>query len=295
MRILDNLRPSVIALGYFDSVHVGHREVIRRAREEATKLNCQLVVFTFGGNLRAATTGEKQKYIYTPNEREKVLLSLGVDEVFFAPVNEEFLSLSKEEFLDKLNALYDIKCYVSGDDYRFGKGASGNVLDLNLYAYGREQKVVTVSPVDFEGERASTTRVKELLYSGEIEKANAQLGDNYFITGEVVHDRGVGKKLGYPTANVSLEEERQPLKRGVYAGRVKVDDKEFKTVINYGARPTFNENKAVIEAHILDFSGDIYGKIITVIFDEFIREIRAFSNEEELKSQLRKDVERVKG
>ncbi len=294
MRTLDKNTPVLLALGYFDSLHVGHREVIKRAKSEAEKLNLYLVVFTFGGNLRAATTGEEQKFIYNAKEREKLMLSLGVDEVYFAPVDKDFLSLTKDEFLEKINALYNIKGYVSGSDYRFGKGASGNVEHLREYAERNGQKVVTVEEILFDGKKASTTWVKQLLYSGKIEMANALLGANFFIKGRVVKDRGVGKKLGFPTANITLQKERQPLKNGVYKGRVIVDDIERLAVINYGARPTFNQDNIVLEAHILDFEGNLYDKEITVIFDGFIREIITFKSEEELKLQLKKDVENVK-
>ncbi len=293
MHILDKLTPVVLALGYFDCVHVGHREVIKRAKDVADKLKCKLVVFTFGGNLRAMTDGKEHKFVFTPKEREELILSLGADEIYFAPASKEFLSLSKEEFLDKINDLYNIKCYVSGSDYRFGKGASGNIADITEYASVHSQKTIVVSYVVREGERVSTTSIKKLLSEGKIERANVLLGAQYFVTGKVVRDRGVGRKLGYPTANLDLCEERQPLAYGVYSGRVKVDNGEYRAVINYGSRPTFNVNKVVLEAHLLDFEGDIYGKEITVSFDKFIRGIVTFSSEEELKAQLKKDIKTV--
>lgn len=291
MHILDKKKnPVVLALGYFDSVHVGHREVIKRAREEADRLGCKLVVFSFDGNLRAMITGEEQKFVFTTKEREKLLLSLGADEIYFAPVNKEFLSLTKEEFLDKINGLFEVKAYVSGSDYRFGKGALGNTEYLKEYASQRGQTVIIAKDVFSGGEKVSTSRIKKLLANGKIKKANSLLSLPYSVMGKVVHDRGVGKSLGYPTANLTLKKDRQPLKNGVYAGRVVFDGKEYLAVINYGARPTFNENNPVIEAHIIGFSNDIYDKGITVVFDNYIRDIKAFSSKEELVEQLKKDI-----
>ncbi len=293
MHISDKKNSVVLALGYFDSVHIGHREVIRRAKQQAEKFNNKLVVFTFAGNLRAFIGGGKQKFVFTPSEREQLLLGLGADEVCFAPVNKEFLSLTKEEFLDKLNDLYDIKCYVSGNDYRFGKGACGDVEYLARYAKSKHQSVIIVEGVLWDNERVSTTGIKELLLNGEIDKANVLLGSKYFVKGEVVHDRGVGKKLGYPTANLEIKEERQHLKNGVYSGWAMVGDEKYLAVINYGSRPTFSDEKVVIEAHLIDFSQNLYGKQLTVFFDGFIRDIKTFKSEIELKEQLKKDVDYV--
>ena len=131
------------------------------------------------------------------------------------------------------------------------------------------------------------------MQKGEIEKANKLLGKNYFVKGEVIHDRGVGKKLGYPTANLEIEEERQLLKNGVYSGWALVENEKYPAVINYGSRPTFNEEKVVVEAHLIGFSQNLYGKQLTIFFDNFIRDIKTFNSEKELKEQLKKDVNYV--
>ncbi len=294
MRISDSDRPSVVlALGYFDSVHVGHREVILTAKRVAEQLKSKIVVFTFDGNLRAFIGNNKKSFVFSSKERKKLLLSLGVDEVYFAPLTREFLSLTREEFLNFLNELYNVKAYVSGGDYCFGKGAEGNVDFLREYANYRGQTVITAPDVTCDGVKVSTTRLKEFLEKGDVKAVNKLLGFCYFVSGKVVHDRGVGRTLGYPTANVKVEKQKQTLKFGVYKGRVVVDGNEYLAVINYGNRPTFNDENVTLEGHLIGYSGDLYDKEITYIFDDFIREVKTFSSKEELVKQLEKDIEKV--
>ena len=283
----------VLALGYFDCVHLGHKEVILKAKLLSKQLNCKTVVFTFDGNLRAVISKDKQSFVFSSKEREKLIYSLGVDEVYFAPANKEFLSLSKREFLNVLNEKYNVRGYVSGADYRFGKNAEGNVEYLTEYAKGKNQTVITVNDVFCEDIKVSTTKVKEFISKGYIKSVNKLLGFSYFLTGKVVHDRAVGRTLGYPTANVEVVKDKQRLKFGVYKGRVLIDNKEYPSLVNYGTRPTFNDDKVVIEAHLLGYSGDLYDREITVLFDGFIREIKTFSSKEELINQLDKDIKKV--
>lgn len=294
MRILDKDRqPVVLALGYFDSVHVGHREVILTAKRVAEQLKSKLVVFTFDGNLRAVIGKDKKSFVFSSKEREKLILSLGVDKVYFAPLTKEFLSLTKREFLNFLNELYNVKCYVSGSDYRFGKGAEGSVEYLREFAKEKKQKVITTPDVMCEGFKVSTTRVKEFLEKGDVKAVNKLLGTRYFVSGKVIHDRGVGRTLGYPTANVKVLKEKQTLRFGVYKGRVIVDGREYLAVINYGNRPTFNNENVVLEGHLIGYSGNLYDKEITFLFDDFIRDVKTFSSKEELIKQLEKDIEIV--
>ena len=288
-------KKTVIALGYFDSVHKGHRLVMETARRFAEQNDADFVVFTFGGNLKAMLLGEQEKYVYSPIEREKMIKELGADQVFFAPVTKEFLSKDKTEFLDYLNEKYNVLAYVSGSDYRFGKNGSGNVEFLEEYANKNNQRFIKVEMLNFYNEKISTTRIKGLLAKGNISYANRLLGKNYFITGNVVRDRGVGKKLGFPTVNIKLEKDKFKLRSGVYKGRTTIDGKEYKTIINYGARPTFSLEEKLVEAHVIDYEGDLYDREITLVFDEFMREIKKFESKEQLIEQLKIDIKSARG
>ncbi len=287
-------KKTVIALGYFDSVHTGHIKVMQCARELAKKSNSNLVVFTFKGNLKKAIKGEREKCVYTPLERERIIKRIGADQVFFAPISKEFLSLDKKEFLDFLNKKYDIVCYVSGQDYRFGYKGLGDSAYLSEYAKLNNQDYVICPTESYLGEKISTTRIKECLKDGYIVMANIMLGRSYSITGKVFEDRKVGRKLGFPTVNIKIDNDKFKLYDAVYIGRVNIDGVEYKTLINYGARPTYDLGEKLIEAHIIDFNGDLYGREITLYFDDILRDIKKFDSEEELKSQLEQDLKCAK-
>lgn len=289
------LKRAVIALGYFDSVHRGHKKVIERAKEEAEKLGAITVVFTFEGNLKALLGDGKDKVVYTAKEREKFIKNLGADEIYFAPVDFGFLSTGKLAFLNMLNRAYDIVCYVSGEDYRFGKFGKGNVDDIKRYAGEKGQGAIVVETLNDSGEKISTTAIKRFLSKGDIEGANRLLGREYSVDGEVFEDRKVGSTIGFPTVNIKIGKDKHRLKDGVYAGKTEIDGKEYKAIINYGARPTFNLDEKLIEAHIVDFSGVLYGKTLTIRFDRYMRDIVKFNDSLELKKQLQKDLAEVKG
>ena len=286
---------AVVALGYFDSVHCGHQAVIGKAKEIAEKLNAKTVVFTFGGNLKAVLTDGVDKSVYTKPEREEFINDLGVDEIYFAPVDIDFLSMAKLAFLNFLNRLYDIKCYVSGEDYTFGKFGKGTVKDIERYAKEKGQSVVTVDTLGYGGNKISTTAIKSLLTKGDIESVNNLLGRAYSITGTVFEDRKVGTSLGFPTLNIKIENDKHRLKDGVYQGCSVIDGVKYPAVINYGARPTYNLQEKLVEAHLIGFNGLLYGKTVKLNFEKYLRDIIKFSSEEDLKEQLKKDVDNVRG
>ena len=284
----------VIALGYFDSVHVGHRKVIEKGVNLSKQLNCKPVVFTFDGNLRSAIGKGDEKFVYTTSERKIIFQEMGVRDVFYAPVTKEFLGLSHGEFLQYVNQVFNVKGYVCGKDFRFGKGGEGNVDYLSEYAKSKGQRL-EIADILMAGEKkVSTSLIKELLSSGDVANANKLLGKNYFITGNVFEDRKVGSKIGFPTVNIKIDKDKQCLKNGVYHGAILISGEWKRAVINYGARPTFDLNDKLIEAHVIDFNGDLYGENLTVRFDGFLREIQKFVSVEQLKNQLEKDVEKVK-
>lgn len=284
-------KPCVLALGMFDSVHIGHKKIIESCVSYAKQNGVLSVVFTFDKDVSSVINGGngKNSSVYSPEERISVIKSLGVDEVFTASTDSAFLSKSKQEFLKYLDEFYDIKGYFCGFDYRFGNKASGDVDFLKNYAESLGRFVCVTQEVTDGNKKVSTSDIKKLLANGKVEKVSEYLPKGYFITGTVVKDRGVGKKLGFPTANLYPDLSKLPLKNAVYGGRV-VLDKTYFAVINYGARPTFGLDKPLVEVHLIGFDGDLYGKKITVYFDKFLREIKTFDSEEQLIEQLEKDI-----
>ena len=286
---------TVIALGCFDSVHLGHQKVISSAKKYADERGLTLTVFTFSGNLKAIINQKEEKNVYLAFERERLLKSLGADDIFFAPVSKEFLSTDKKDFLDLLNDKYNIDCYFSGIDFTFGAFGKGDANYLTEYAKEHNQKHIIVETLNMFDEKVSTTIIKSYLKSGRIQKANALLGRPFSISGVVFKDRQVGKQLGFPTANIKLEKDKICVKDGVYIGNTIIDGKKYLSIINCGNRPTFEVNERVIESHIIDFDADLYGKNIEIEFLEYIRDIQKFIDKDKLIEQLSLDIDKAKG
>ncbi len=287
-----NKKQVIIALGFFDSVHIGHQKVISKCIELAGD-NFSPAVFTFKGNLKKAIGISNGKNVFYPNERKEILNGFGIDKILFAPVSKTFLSKGKLAFLNYLNDIYDIKGYVCGSDYKFGKDGQGNVQYLKEYAKAHNQTVETVDIFSVDNKKVSTSLIKEYLNIGNIEKANELLGFDYFLTGKVFHDRQVGRTLGFPTLNIKTEIDRFLIKEGVYSGYTFIDGKKYKAVINYGARPTFDLNGKLIEAHVIGYNGNLYNKVVKIYFLKYLREVKKFNDIEKLKAQIEEDIRRV--
>lgn len=283
----------VMALGYFDSVHIGHKKVIAEARAVAEKLGVKTGVFTFGGDL-AARFHKTGGMVFTLAEREKLLAAAGADFVYAAACDEAFLSLDKSEFLAFLLKKFDVRAFVCGFDYTFGKGGAGDAAFLRDFAEEKNIAVKIVPEMRSEGVKVSTTEIKKRLAAGDVEGANALLGNPYFVTGSVVKERGVGHKIGFPTVNLYPAAEKFPLKNAVYGGHAYVNGVRYLAIVNYGARPTFGLSAPLTEAHLIGFDGDLYGEQIAVYFDFFLRKIKKFNGVDELKKQLETDTQRTK-
>lgn len=284
--MLDKLKKVVIALGYFDSVHIGHQRVIKKAQNLAKELGVEMAIFTFSGNLRKAVGKSQDKCVYTLDERTVILNKLGVENIYYAPCTADFLAKSKWEFLQDLNQKYQIVGYVCGRDYKFGRFCEGNVEFLNEIAQNNNQQVAIVEDILDDGKRISSTEIKSYLSEGNIEKVNKLLDRSFSVRGEVVKDRGVGKSIGFPTANLKIDQEKAIPKNAVYYGHCIVYGKEYKCIINCGIRPTFDVYKDALEVHLIGFEGNLYDTTLEVYFDGFIREIKKFSNLQQLKDQL---------
>ena len=266
-------------LGGFDGLHLGHRRLFACAKESGLPVGIMTIV-----------GGKEERSLFTFAERENIFKQAGVDFVFELPF-EEIKELSPEEFLALLEKEFAPKLYVCGEDFRFGKKALGTPETLKRSTHVR---VETLSLVEMDGEKVSSTRVKDLLLKGETEKTKERLSHNFFLMGEVVQDRKIGRTIGFPTANIAYPKGKYPLKTGVYETSVTVDGKRYKGITNYGARPTFGDETVLTETYLDGFSGDLYGKTLKVEFVRFLREIRKFESVDALKTQLEKDIERVR-
>ena len=269
---------SAMLVGGFDGFHLGHRQLLLRAKQSGLPVGVMTIV------------GGKEKPLFTFEERETIFKKAGADFVFELPFSE-IKDLSPQEFLGILLFEFQVKLFVCGEDFRFGKMALGTPEDLK----GGNRVCVDIQKlVTVDGVKVSSHEIKNLLKQGDVEKANRLLEEPFFLTGEVVADRKIGRTIGFPTANIEYPKEKFPLKQGVYETLVEVDGVFYKGITNYGARPTFDNERVLTETYLDGFDGDLYGKKLTVAFVRFLREIRKFDSAQDLKTQLQEDIRRVR-
>ncbi len=282
--------PTAAALGFFDGVHIAHREIIRGA------INCEKeglipTVFTFKALTKKAPTGE----LTTEKEKQDIFDTLGIKLLVEAHF-ERIKDLSPEEFVriilkESLNA----KKVFCGYNYRFGKNAAGDISSLRKLCEKYNIEVFVTEEFTLENEEVSSTQIKKLLAQGKVSKAEKLLSQKYSLEGEIVHGEKLGRKLGAPTINIKLHERKLLPLFGVYAAEVFIDGKEYSAVLNLGKKPTVKGNERVtLEAYLLNVSGDFYGEYAKVALVEFLRDEEKFSSLEALKSAIEKDVSKAK-
>ena len=293
MRIVDYKNgslsePCLLLLGYFDGMHVGHRALLARAKEIAAKQGLLVGIMTFYDSKNGGQ-------IYTFDERLYLFEKLGVDFVYAARFDDSFRATEGREFLNRIARSLQVRAFVCGADFTFGKGAACGAEELSEFCSERNVQAEILPLVRWHGEKAAASLAKQYLAGGEVEKLAELLGDKYFIRGEVATEgRHVGRTIGFPTANIHLSPEKYPLKTGVYAVTVEIGDEVRRGIANYGSRPTFGDAQTVLEVFVDGYAGDLYGQRITVCFDSFIREIRKFGSAEALSEQLKKDLEKIR-
>ena len=265
-------------LGGFDGLHVGHRSLLARAKSSGLPVGIMTIV------------GCKDKGIFTFAEREIIFKENGVDFVFELPF-EEIKTLSPLTFLQMLKENFTPSLFVCGGDFRFGAMAQGNPEIIKQWGH---VPIEVLPLLKIEGEKVSSRSIKKHLTEGEVTQANVLLGERFFLLGEVIKDRGVGRTIGFPTANILYPQDKFPLKQGVYESYVVVDGVPYKGITNYGARPTFDNGRVITETYLDGFDGDLYGKTLKVEFVRYLRDITRFDSVETLKGQLIKDIERVR-
>lgn len=287
--------PLAVALGFFDCIHNGHSLLVRTAKEYAREnadVGVKSALFTFCNDPSQVLGGEKQ--IYDFKERSVSLEKLGLDTLVYTRFDNKFASIEPVRFLKNLTEKLNIRAIITGKDYTFGKEAKGNIVLLRNYC-SEHQIDLIVKPFEVvDGKKISTSSMKNLVENGEIQKLNMLLSEPYFMLGEVVHARHVGTELGFPTANIKISDSKLKLASGVYSTVLSVDGKQYMSMTNVGAKPTFDIENFSIEAFILDFNGDLYGKTVKLSFISRMRDIVRFSSAQELKNQLIRDEQSVR-
>lgn len=280
-------KKTAVALGSFDALHKGHVQVIGEANNFA-KDNGLLSLVQLVEMPRLA------ERVKTLEQRLDILESMGVDIVVIENFTEDFKAVGYKEFVARyLNGVYNAKAVFAGDNYRFGHLAEGDThkLSKECKKYGID---VFIQPcVELEGV-ISSSRIRDLVKGGKMEKAFELMSRPYSIRGEVVHGRGIGRSMGFPTANIDIPKNMVIPKDGVYLSRVLFESQEFCGITNVGSKPTVDVSNKNIETYIAGYDGDLYGETIEIEFLKYLRGIRKFDSLEELKTQLEKDKENIK-
>ena len=280
----------VIALGFFDGVHRGHRAILQKAVDLAREKGMQTAAVTFESHPRAFVRGRAPDMINTFERRCALLQEAGAQLVIALPFDRKMAETSPEAFAEMLRDQYRGAVVVCGDNFRFGRNAAGTPADLERF--GLETHVVP--PVVFSGRVVSSTYIRESVRDGRVGRARHLLGRPFFLEGPIVGGFQVGRTIGYPTINIRVENGILMPHRGVYVSRVTVDGQSFRAVTNVGTRPTFTDADIVsVESHLLDFSGDIYGHEAQVEFLKFLRPERSFRDGDALREQIAKDIRRA--
>ena len=297
MQIFDTLRKTeykrVVALGFFDGVHKGHREVLMRAIESSSD-ECKSAVFTFKSSPHNIMNSEKKQMLTTNEQKFGLFEECGIDEVYCVDF-ESVMSLTAEEFVSNiLKDMLNAKTVVTGYNYHFGKGGTASTDDLKKLCnyYGIE--VITCEPVMYKGEAVSSTRIRQCIANGETEDANAMLSYNFCVDTVVASGNHIGTKIESPTINQKLTDGVIAPRFGVYATKVSVDGNVYVGATNIGTHPTVGECVPVCETHLLDTEIDLYGKKVYTELVKFIREEQKFDSIDELKNQIAKDIDEIR-
>ena len=292
MKIVKNINdisstPKAITIGNFDGVHKGHQELLNQTRKIARENNLESLIFTFDKFPREIFNPKDFQRLYNNENKENIFKSYGIDTLLSIDFNE-IMNVNAERFcedilIDQLN----LKFLVIGDNFRFGKNRSGDINLLKNYQNDKSFELIIPDSVLYKNDSISSSRIRNFLQEGDLNAANECLGKEYMISGTVVSGEKLGRKLGYPTANISLDHD-YPLD-GVYLTRTILDKKNYLSLTSIGDKPTFNGTEKLLEVFILDFDRDIYGEKLEIFFLEEIRKQIKFNNQDELIKQMNED------
>ena len=287
-------KKTILTLGTFDGVHIGHQKIIQKLIQNASDYNCESLILTFFPHPRMVLQeGSDIKLLNTINEKSILLEKMGLDNLIIHPFDKEFARLTAEEFVKTIlvDAL-NIKKIIIGYDHRFGRNRSANIDDLILYAKQYNFEVEQISAQEIDAVSISSTKIRNAIQDGNMTLANEYLGYNYILNGTVIKGKHLGRTIGFPTANLKIEEEYKLIpKNGVYIVKSTINQQTVFGVMNIGTNPTVNEENLSIEVHFFDFDADLYNSKIEISVLKRIRDEQKFDSIELLKNQIQEDKE----
>ncbi len=285
---------SAVTVGTFDGIHSGHQDIIGRLCETSARRNIKSALITFDPHPQTILNSKHKGYIKiltTVEEKSDIVGSFCVDYFIIIPFSKEFAGISSSSFIeDYLVKKFGAREIVIGYDHAFGKDRAGSI--ETLYALGDKHNfnVTVVEPVQYNGEKISSTRIRRVIKAGNVSEAAEMLGRCYALFGEVIRGKGIGTEISIPTANLKVNDERKLIpKNGIYIVRVSVRGERYNGLINIGTNPTFSYNDFSLEVNIFDFSEDIYGETIKVEFIERLRDEIKFESVDVLVEQIKED------
>jgi len=285
-------KPTIVTIGTFDGVHLGHQKIVAQITKNANALNCESLVLTFFPHPRMVLQeGTEMKQLNTLNEKIALLDNLGIDNLVVHPFDKEFSRLTAEEFVKKvLVDVFKIKKIIIGHDHRFGRNRTATIDDLINFGETYGFEVEQISAEEINEVSISSTKIRNALLEGNIELATNYLGYDYSLTGIIFKGKQLGRTIGYPTANITIEEDYKLIpNNGVYIAKSVLNGKTVFGMMNIGTRPTVDGTKQTIEINFFDFKQDLYGQKITISLLHRMRSEQKFESIDALKNQLGKD------
>lgn len=283
----------IIALGFFDGVHLGHQALLKECVALAKQLNMEPAAITFHRHPQSLFSGGVPLLLNSLEDRHRLLQQYGMSQVITVPVSPEIMQMPWQEFLSVLLSS-GAAGFVCGADFRFGHRGEGNARLLAEFCKERNLPCIIVPDQTLDGVRISSTYIREQIEQGDMETAVRFLGHPHIVSGQVIRGQQLGRKIGIPTANLLIPQGVIVPKFGVYACRITTDMGEFSAVTNVGTRPTVAGNGVTVEPWILDFDGDLYGKIVTLSFYRFLRPEKKFPTLADLQAEIQKNAAQVR-
>jgi riboflavin kinase/FMN adenylyltransferase len=288
-------RPVALTIGNFDGVHRGHRRLLDALLHNARDCGGESVVLTFEPHPRCVLDPDNcPQQITTLDEKRDLLAAAGVDRLVVLEFTRTLSRWSAEHFCEQLLASFELSRLVVGHDFALGHKRQGDIAFLRDFGAGHGFEVITVGALEERGEVISSSRVRSALLSGELERANRYLGYPFLLDAWVEHGEKVGRRLGFPTANLAITPGKCLPARGVYAMWLRVQDEWHMAATNVGYRPTFGGDRLTVEAYLLDFSADLYRQRVRAAFVARLREERRYPDAESLAAQIARDVEQTR-
>ena len=277
---------TIYALGFFDGVHLGHQALLSACAALAGETGCNCGAVTFDTHPDSLVLHNAPALINTIEDRKRLLTRFGAEKIVALPFDDAMRCLPWEDFLNLLLEKYDAAGFVCGADFRFGHRGAGNAQTLSAFCRRRNLSFGVVSDQLLEGQRVSSTAIRNMLIAGDVSQANRFLGHTHILTGPVVHGHQLGRTLGIPTANLALPMNLAVPKFGVYACVAQVEGKAYPAVTNIGVRPTVSGEGITVEPWLLDYQGNLYGQELTLEFHAFLRPEKKFPDLEALKAAV---------